>query len=53
MSTTIAKAAFSGLTSLASGARPVIARTFPFEEIVETHRFLKASQQLGKIVVKL
>ncbi|WP_105385870.1 zinc-dependent alcohol dehydrogenase family protein [Neorhizobium alkalisoli] len=31
--------------------RPVIARTFPFEEIVEAHRFLESNQQLGKIVV--
>jgi NADPH:quinone reductase-like Zn-dependent oxidoreductase len=31
--------------------RPVIARTFPFEEIVEAHRFLESNQQFGKIVV--
>ena len=33
--------------------RPVIARTFPFEEIVEAHRFLESNQQFGKIVVTI
>ena len=42
------------LEGLASGAfRPVIARTFPFEQIVEAHRFLESNQQFGKIVVTL
>lgn len=31
--------------------RPVIARTFHFDEIVEAHRFLESNQQFGKIVV--
>ncbi|TPL02699.1 MULTISPECIES: zinc-dependent alcohol dehydrogenase family protein [unclassified Mesorhizobium] len=40
------------LDGLASGAlRPIIARTFPFEEIAEAHRFLEAGEQFGKIVV--
>ncbi|MBZ9849903.1 zinc-dependent alcohol dehydrogenase family protein [Mesorhizobium sp. CA14] len=40
------------LDGLASGAlKPVIARTFPFEEIAEAHRFLEAGEQFGKIVV--
>jgi NADPH:quinone reductase-like Zn-dependent oxidoreductase len=30
---------------------PVIGRTFPFEQIVEAHRFLESNQQIGKIVV--
>jgi NADPH:quinone reductase-like Zn-dependent oxidoreductase len=30
---------------------PVIARTFPFDEIVEAHRFIEAGSQIGKIVV--
>jgi NADPH:quinone reductase-like Zn-dependent oxidoreductase len=30
---------------------PVIARTFPFDEIVEAHRFMEAGDQVGKIVV--
>jgi NADPH:quinone reductase-like Zn-dependent oxidoreductase len=30
---------------------PVIARTFPFDEIVEAHRFMEAGSQIGKIVV--
>ena len=37
---------------LESGAlRPVIARTFAFEDIVAAHRFLESNEQLGKIVV--
>lgn len=40
------------LDGLASGAlRPVIARIFPFEQIVEAHRFLESNEQFGKIVV--
>ena len=30
---------------------PVIAKTFPFEQIVEAHHFLESNQQIGKIVV--
>jgi len=37
---------------LASGKlKPVVAKTFPLEEIVEAHRFLESNQQIGKIVV--
>ncbi len=37
---------------LASGALvPVIAKTFPLEEIVEAQRFMESNQQIGKIVV--
>ncbi|WP_262299850.1 zinc-dependent alcohol dehydrogenase family protein [Microvirga sesbaniae] len=40
------------LDGLASGAlKPIIARTFPFEQIVEAHRFLETNEQFGKIVV--
>jgi NADPH:quinone reductase-like Zn-dependent oxidoreductase len=40
------------LDGLASGAlKPVIARTFPFDQIVDAHRFLESNQQFGKIVV--
>ncbi|MDX8524250.1 zinc-dependent alcohol dehydrogenase family protein [Mesorhizobium sp. MSK_1335] len=40
------------LDGLASGAlKPIIARTFPFEDIVEAHRFLESGEQFGKIVV--
>ncbi|SFP47882.1 NADPH:quinone reductase [Mesorhizobium sp. NFR06] len=40
------------LDGLASGAlKPIVARTFPFEEIVEAHRFLESGEQFGKIVV--
>ena len=37
---------------LSSGAlKPIIARTFPLEEIVEAHHFMESNQQIGKIVV--
>jgi NADPH:quinone reductase len=40
------------LDGLASGAlKPVIAKTFPFEQIVEAHRFMESNEQIGKIVV--
>ncbi|WP_309085764.1 zinc-dependent alcohol dehydrogenase family protein [Chelativorans sp.] len=40
------------LEGLETGAlKPVIARTFPFDQIVEAHRFLESNEQLGKIVV--
>ncbi|RCS22146.1 NADPH:quinone reductase [Phyllobacterium salinisoli] len=31
--------------------KPTIARIFPFDQIVEAHRFLESNEQLGKIVV--
>lgn len=31
--------------------KPVIARTFPLEEIVEAHRYMESNEQFGKIVV--
>ena len=37
---------------LASGAfKPRIAKTFPFEHIVEAHRYLQSNEQFGKVVV--
>jgi NADPH:quinone reductase-like Zn-dependent oxidoreductase len=37
---------------LASGKlKPIIAKTFPLEEIVEAHRYMESNQQIGKIVV--
>lgn len=37
---------------LASGKlKPVVARTFPLEQIVEAHRYMESNQQIGKIVV--
>lgn len=33
--------------------RPVIARTFQFDEIGEAHRFLESNEQFGKIVVSM
>jgi NADPH:quinone reductase-like Zn-dependent oxidoreductase len=42
------------LSGLASGdLRPVIARTFSFDDIIEAHHFLQSNQQFGKIVVTL
>ncbi|MGA7105199.1 MAG: zinc-dependent alcohol dehydrogenase family protein [Candidatus Deferrimicrobiaceae bacterium] len=31
--------------------KPVVARTFPLDRIVEAHRYLESNQQVGKIVV--
>lgn len=40
------------LRGLAEGhLKPVIARTFRLDEIVDAHRYLEANQQIGKIVV--
>jgi len=42
------------LDGLASGAlKPIIDKTFPFERIVDAHRYLESNQQFGKIVVTL
>jgi NADPH:quinone reductase len=42
------------LEGLASGAlKPLIARTFPFDQIVEAHRYLESNEQMGKIVVTI
>jgi NADPH:quinone reductase-like Zn-dependent oxidoreductase len=42
------------LEGIASGAlRPIIAKTFPFEDIVAAHRYLESNAQFGKIVVTL
>lgn len=38
-----------GLTS--GSLQPVISKTFPFDQIVEAHRFLESNEQFGKIVV--
>ena len=37
-----------------SGAiRPVIARVFPFDQMVEAHRYMESNEQIGKIVVSV
>ncbi|MCP3443768.1 zinc-dependent alcohol dehydrogenase family protein [Bradyrhizobium sp. CCGUVB14] len=42
------------LDGLADGTlNPIIARTFPFEDIVAAHRFLESNTQFGKIVVTI
>jgi NADPH:quinone reductase len=33
--------------------KPVVAKTFPLEQIVEAHRYLESNQQIGKIVVTI
>jgi NADPH:quinone reductase-like Zn-dependent oxidoreductase len=32
---------------------PIIAKTFPFDQIVEAHRYLEGNEQIGKVVVTL
>jgi NADPH:quinone reductase-like Zn-dependent oxidoreductase len=40
------------LKGLTSGTlKPLIAKTFTFDQIVEAHRYLESNQQMGKIVV--
>ena len=47
-----AKAAI--LAGLADGhLKPVIAKTFAFDDLVEAHRYLEANQQIGKVVVTM
>ena len=42
------------LAGLKSGAlKPIIARIFAFDDIVEAHRYLESNEQFGKIVVTL
>ena len=37
---------------LADGSlKPIIAKTFPLDQIVEAHRYLESNQQFGKVVV--
>ena len=33
--------------------KPTVAKTFPFEQIVEAHRYMESNQQIGKIVITL
>ncbi|MBX4929810.1 zinc-dependent alcohol dehydrogenase family protein [Rhizobium binae] len=37
----------------AGSLKPIIARTFRFDQIVEAHHFLESTEQIGKIVVTL
>ena len=37
---------------LADGSfKPIIAKTFKLDEIVQAHRYMESNEQLGKIVV--
>ena len=39
-------------SGLADGSfKPIIAKTFPLEKVVEAHRYLESNQQIGKVVV--
>jgi NADPH:quinone reductase-like Zn-dependent oxidoreductase len=31
--------------------KPIIAKPFPFEKIVDAHRFMECNEQIGKIIV--
>ena len=35
----------------AGDLKPIVARTFPLDDIVEAHRYMESNQQIGKIVV--
>ena len=40
------------LDGLASGKlKAIIAKTFPFEKIVDAHRFMESNEQIAKIIV--
>jgi NADPH:quinone reductase-like Zn-dependent oxidoreductase len=39
----------AGLTD--GSFKPIIAKTFPLDQIVEAHRYLESNQQIGKVVV--
>ncbi|MGC1300816.1 MAG: zinc-dependent alcohol dehydrogenase family protein [Caulobacteraceae bacterium] len=39
------------LKGVEAGLRPIIDRTFAFEDIAEAHRYMESNQQVGKIVV--
>jgi len=40
--------------ALAKGRiKPVIAKVFPFDQIIESHQFLESNKQFGKIVVEI
>ncbi len=42
------------LAGLADGhLKPVIAKTFAFDDLAEAHRYLEANQQIGKVVVTI
>jgi NADPH:quinone reductase-like Zn-dependent oxidoreductase len=39
-------------SGLADGSfKPIVAKTFPLDQIVEAHRYLESNQQIGKVVV--
>jgi len=42
---------FDQLTS--GELKPVIARTFALDQIVEAHRYMESNEQVGKIVVRV
>jgi NADPH:quinone reductase-like Zn-dependent oxidoreductase len=44
---------FIGDGIVSGDLKPVIAKTFPFDKIVDAHRYLEAGEQIGKIVVTI
>jgi NADPH:quinone reductase len=38
---------------LSGGLKPIVAKTFPLDRIVDAHRYLESNQQFGKIVVEI
>jgi NADPH:quinone reductase-like Zn-dependent oxidoreductase len=42
---------FKGLQN--ESLKPIVDRIFPFEKIIEAHKFMESNQQKGKIVVKI
>jgi NADPH:quinone reductase-like Zn-dependent oxidoreductase len=41
-----------GIHQLANGKlKPIIARTFSLDQIVDAHRYMESNEQIGKIVV--
>jgi len=33
--------------------KPIIAKTFPFDRIIEAHQYLEANGQIGKVIVSV
>ena len=42
------------LEHLESGTlKPKIARVFPFDQVVQAHRYMESNEQIGKIVISV
>jgi hypothetical protein len=38
---------------MGSGFNPLVAETFPLDQIFEAHRYLEPNQQVAKVVIKV